>query len=118
MCTKPWRSRRHLAHPFSLAFATNATGIVHQLRREPQAAHAQVEASMQVNEAQGFPMLVGFNQVLWGWTLAMQGQTEDGLTQIQQGLANNRSTGHAVFYPWGLTCSRRYMDKRVSLERP
>ena len=93
-----------LAHPFSLAFATNATGIVHQLRREPQAAHAQVEASMQVNEAQGFPMLVGFNQVLWGWTLAMQGQTEDGLTQIQQGLANNRSTGHAVFYPWGLTC--------------
>jgi predicted ATPase len=93
-----------LAHPFSLAFATNATGIVHQLRREPQAAQAQVAASMEVNEAQGFPMLVGFNQVLWGWTLAMQGQTADGLTQIQQGLANNRATGHAVFSPWGLTC--------------
>jgi class 3 adenylate cyclase/predicted ATPase len=104
-CVHQARALAHaLAHPFSLAFATNATGIVHQLRREPQAAYAQVEASMQVNEAQGFPMLVGFNQVLWGWTLAMQGQTEDGLTQIQQGLANNRSTGHAVFYPWGLTC--------------
>jgi predicted ATPase len=93
-----------LAHPFSLAFATNAIGIVHQLRREPQAAQAQVAASMQVNEVQGFPMLVGFNQVLWGWTLARQGQTADGLTQIQQGLANNRATGHAVFSPCGLTC--------------
>jgi len=31
---------------------------------------------------QGFPMLVGFNIVLWGWALAMQGQPEEGLAQI------------------------------------
>jgi predicted ATPase len=92
-----------LSHPFSLVFATHATGMVHQLRREPQEAHAHIEASMQINKDHGFPMLVGFNLVLWGWTLAMQGQTEDGLMQLHQGLAINRATGHAVFYPWGLT---------------
>jgi predicted ATPase len=33
----------------------------------------------------------------------MQGQPEEGRTQIQEGLALMRATGHAVFYPWGLT---------------
>ena len=58
---------------------------------------------MQANQDQGFLMLLGVNQALWGWTLAMQGQPEEGLTQIQEGLALMRATAHAVFYPWGLT---------------
>ena len=46
----------------------------------------------------------GFNQALWGWTLARQGQPEEGRTQTQEGLALMRATAHAVFYPWeGLT---------------
>jgi predicted ATPase len=59
--------------------------------------------SMQANQDQGFLMLLGVNQALWGWTLAMQGQPEEGRTQIQEGLALMRATAYAVFYPWGLT---------------
>ena len=78
-------------------------GSGHQLRREPQAAHASVHTSMQANQDRGFLMLLGVNQALWGWTLAMQGQPEEGRTQIQEGLALMRATAHAVFSPWGLT---------------
>jgi predicted ATPase len=104
---------QELSHPFSLAFATNAVGIVHQLRREPKAAQEQVETSMQVNQGQGFPMLLGFNAVLWGWSLAMQGHSEKGLAQVQKGLATYRPTGHNIFYPWSLFClAEAYQQSR------
>jgi predicted ATPase len=58
---------------------------------------------MQVTKEQGFPMLVGFNMVLWGWAWAMQGHLEEGVAQIQGGLSTYRPTGHEIFYPWSLT---------------
>jgi predicted ATPase len=98
-----WAIAHALAHPFSRAFAANAVGIVHQLRREPKAAQEHAEASMQITREQGFPMLVGFNMVLLGWARAMQGHPEDGVAQIQGGLSTYRPTGHEIFYPWSLT---------------
>jgi hypothetical protein len=58
---------------------------------------------MQAHQDQGFLMLLGFHQALWGWTLARQGQPEEGRTPIQEGRARMRATALAVFSPWGLT---------------
>jgi predicted ATPase len=38
-----------------------------------------------------------------GWSLAEQGQAEEGIAQIQQGLAACRTTGAGMWRPWFLT---------------
>ena len=45
---------QRLAHPFSLAQALHFSALLHQLRREPQAARAQAEAALALCTEQGF----------------------------------------------------------------
>ena len=42
---------------------------------------------------QGFPLWVALGTILRGWALAMQGQGEEGMAQMRQGLAAWRATG-------------------------
>jgi predicted ATPase len=102
-CIRQAVSRAHaLAHPFSLVFATHHAGIIHHLRREPQAAYASAETSLHMARTHGFPLFVGANLVLQGWALAMHGRATEALAQMEQGLAMSQATGHKVFYPWNL----------------
>jgi predicted ATPase len=102
-CIRQAVARAHaLAHPFSLVFATHHAGIIHHLRREPQAAYASAETSLHMARTHGFPLFVGANLVLQGWALAMHGRATEALAQMEQGLAMSQATGHKVFYPWNL----------------
>jgi predicted ATPase len=102
-CIRQAVARAHaLAHPFSLVFATHHAGIIHHLRREPQAAYAAAETSLHLARTHGFPLFVGANLVLQGWALAMRGRVTEALAQMEQGLAMSQATGHSVFYPWNL----------------
>ena len=42
---------------------------------------------------QGFPFFLAGGTILQGWALAKQGQWEEGITQMHQGLAAYRATG-------------------------
>jgi predicted ATPase len=45
-----------------------------------------------------------------GWALAMQGQSEEGLAQVRQGLTAYRATGAAVFFPYLCTWAAEVYD--------
>jgi predicted ATPase len=80
-------------HPFSLGFALTSAAVFHQCRREGRAVQEHAAAAISLATEQGFPFWRAFGSILQGWALAQQGQTQEGLAQIQQGLTAWRATG-------------------------
>ena len=81
------------AHPYSLALALTYLAVVHQFRRESQAASEQAEASLTLAVEQGFPYWAVRGPILRGWARTAQGRMDEGLAEMQQGLADWRATG-------------------------
>ena len=92
-----------LSHPYSLAYARVLAAFVTQFRRDVPAVHEHAEAAVALATEQGFPHWAAMGTVLWGWALAMQGQREEGIAQIGQGIAAFRATGAAVYVPYFCT---------------
>jgi predicted ATPase len=85
-----------LSHPYSLAFAQSMTAWVALLYRDVPAVHEHAEACIALATAQGFPLWETQGTILRGWALAMQGQGEEGLAQVRQGVVSFRATGAAL----------------------
>jgi class 3 adenylate cyclase/predicted ATPase len=92
----------HVAHPFSLLFALCFAALVHQLRHEEQAVQAQAEAAITLSCERDFALYVAFGTILRGWALAHQGQAQDGIAQLHQGLTAYRATGTEIGRPYYL----------------
>jgi len=79
------------SHPFSLAAAWVFAAMLHQLRRERLLTQEWLEAGITLAREQGFLTWLAPGAVLQGWARAEQGQVEEGITQIGQGLANSHA---------------------------
>jgi len=93
---------QELAHPYSLAFALNTAAILCRLLREGQAAQERAEVLITLSTEQGFAPYLAEGTMLRGWALTEQRKEEEGLTQIQQGLAAQRVTGEELEQPYWL----------------
>jgi predicted ATPase len=82
-----------LPRSFSLAQTLGFAAVFHLLRREEQIAREQAETVLTLATEQGFPFWMAYGRMLRGWALAEQGQVEDGIAQMQQGLAACRAMG-------------------------
>jgi predicted ATPase len=91
-----------VAHPLSLAYAQFTAAAIHQYRREAQAAQKWAETVIALSSEQGFSQLLAFGIILRAWTLAGQGQEEEGMTQLRQGLITWQATGAKLGLPWWL----------------
>jgi predicted ATPase len=89
-----------LSHPYSLAFAWSMAAFVSQWRRDVSAVHEQAEAAITLSTEQGFTQWVGLGTSLRGWALAMQGQGEESMAQVHQGITTYRATGAALWVPY------------------
>jgi predicted ATPase len=92
-----------LSHPFSLAFARCFAAFVSQFRRDVQAVHAHAEATVALSTKQGFTQWAVQGTILRSWALALQGQGEEEIAQVRQGIAGFRATGASVFVPYFYT---------------
>jgi predicted ATPase len=99
-----------LSHPFSLAVARCLAAMVSQLRRDVLAVHEQAEAAIALTTEQGFPQWAAYGMSLRGWALVMQGQGEEGMAQVHQGIAAWRATGAALFVPYLCTLLAEVAD--------
>jgi len=93
---------QELSHSLSLARALEFAALIHQYRREGQAAQEQAEATITVCTEQGFPFYLAHVTILRGWALAEQGQAEEGISQIRQGLVAYQAIGGDLFRPYFL----------------
>ncbi len=82
-----------LSHPFSLSYALMGIALLHLALREGKLAREEAEEVMSLSTEQGFPFWLPQATIVRGWALADQGQVEEGITQIQQGLAAYRNMG-------------------------
>jgi len=88
-----------LSHPFSLAYAEYFFGVLHQLLRETRAAQETAEVEIALCAEHGFTAFSGLATILHGRAMAEQGRNEEGIAQIQEGLAATRATGMEVHRP-------------------
>jgi predicted ATPase len=89
-------------HPLSLSHALHAAASFHQFRREVRAAQERAEATIRLAKEQGFTLWRARGAVLRGWALAHQGQAQEGIAQINQGLIALRATGAEAQRPYYL----------------
>jgi predicted ATPase/DNA-binding winged helix-turn-helix (wHTH) protein len=90
---------QELALPYSMAFALSFTAWVHVRRREGGEAQVRTRALLSLAAEQGFQLWTAEGTILQGWTLVEQGQIEEGLAQMQQGLAAYRTIGAEMGRP-------------------
>jgi TOMM system kinase/cyclase fusion protein len=84
---------QQMAHPYSLNFALGSAATFHAFRREVRAAQEHADAAMSLATAQQFLYWKALSPILRGWALAQQGQAQEGITQITEGLSALRAIG-------------------------
>jgi predicted ATPase len=85
---------QELSHPNTSAMVLDHAAFLHQLRREEHATQERAEAVIALCNEHGFLLWLAQGTILWGWALAEQGQGEEGIKQIHQGLATCRARGN------------------------
>ncbi len=90
---------QELSHPHSLAFALSIVTEVHLLRQEWQIAQERAEAVIALSTEQGFAYWWGTGTLRRGRALIEQGQGEEGIAQVCQGIAAYRATGAEATVP-------------------
>jgi DNA-binding SARP family transcriptional activator len=84
---------RDPSRAYSLATARAQMAVVHQCRREPEAALEWAEAAIAAAQQLGYVYREAMGRVLRGWALAKLGDPEQGVREISGGLATSRATG-------------------------
>jgi predicted ATPase len=85
-----------------LAFALSFAAMLHQYRREGQVAQERAESTITLSIEQESPFWLTLGTILRGWALVEQGQGEEGITQMREGLAAYRVTGAELRWPYYL----------------
>ena len=96
-------SAHQATHPPTLAFCIAATSSIHHQRGEWTAAQQQAEASIALCKEQGFASFQAQAKIYRGQALTTQGQGEEGVALIEQGLDAARATGAVLFRTWFLS---------------
>jgi class 3 adenylate cyclase/predicted ATPase len=90
---------RQSAHPFSLAFALALPAMFHAFRREVRVTQERAEAALSLAQEQGFPYWMAVGALMRGWAVTHQGQVQEGIEQMTQGLRAYRATGAVAMQP-------------------
>jgi len=89
-------------HPFSEAFARTISLRVHQFRGEAAIVADQANAAIAFCEEHEFVHYLAMGLVLRGWANAQQGEFENGVAEIQEGLEKERATGALLLETYSL----------------
>jgi predicted ATPase len=93
---------QELAHPFNLVVAQGGAAWLQRCRRDIPETQARAEAALTLATEQGNPYWMATGALLRGWARTAQGQAEEGIAHMQQGLTAYRATGAELFGPFWL----------------
>jgi class 3 adenylate cyclase/predicted ATPase len=107
-----------VADPYSRSFARGDGSNVFVLLRDPSSAkkNAKVAIEVAADAGGGSPDALAFSQVLLGWSLTCEGQPDEGISLIRQGIDSSCARGAKVhltrmYYAFGDALAR---DGRVA----
>ncbi|MBI3795611.1 MAG: AAA family ATPase [Deltaproteobacteria bacterium] len=84
---------QEFSHPFNLAFILSSVGATYRYLREVPIAQEWAETTIALCTEQGFALLLAIATILRGWALTEQGQIEEGITQLRQGVSAHQASG-------------------------
>ena len=90
---------QELSHPFTLVFALNWAACVHRFHREWPLLYKRADEVIALSREHGFAQRTATGTILRGGALAEQGQRQEGIEQICQGLTAFRATRSEVGLP-------------------
>jgi predicted ATPase len=93
---------QQISHSYSLVFILTSIARLHQFCREGVLVQERIEISLALCSEHGFGQFLAQGKILRGWGLAMKGEFEDGINQIEEGLSAYRATGGALTVPYWL----------------
>ena len=89
--------QQRTAHrPATLATILSWAAWLHLYRREGPRAQERAEACITLATEHGFAARVALGTIMRGWALAAQGQGEEGIAHMRQGVAAWRAAGSEV----------------------
>jgi predicted ATPase len=91
---------RQLAHSYSVGFALHTATWLHQYRQERYAVQAYAEEEIKLSTEDGFALWLEVGSIQRGWVLSEQGQEEQGLAQLREGLSAFSATGAELAQPY------------------
>jgi predicted ATPase len=91
------------ADPFNLGFALFVAAMLHLFRREVRLTQERAAALLRLAQEQGFQYWTAEGAIYHGSALVHQGQAQEGIAQIEQGLTAWRASGAELGRPTILT---------------
>src|SRR5262245_3076688 len=91
-------------------------GWQHQFRREGRAARERTEAVIVLSIEPGLAQFLALGTVQRGWALALEGQMEEGIGQIREGLTALWATEADLFRPFHLALPVEVYEKGGQVE--
>jgi tetratricopeptide (TPR) repeat protein len=90
---------RQVSHPFSIALALAYLAMLHQFRREPEAAHKAADEARGLCEEYRFDYYAAWSALVRAWAIAEQGRTEEGGLAYDAALKEFKETGAGLRMP-------------------
>src|SRR6266576_2354434 len=83
-----------LSHPFTLAYTIcHARGMMDIFRRCPEDTRSYANTVISICTEHDFPFWTAGGRILEGWAVACQGEADEGIEKLDEGLAAWRQTG-------------------------
>ena len=106
-----------VSHPVSHASALNWAAALHQLRGEVGRAREVAEIALAITTEEKIPFFRAHAVMLRGWALVEEGQREEGIAQLREGLAAYRAIGGEIEYShWLALLAEAYRDSGLPAE--
>ncbi len=107
---------RDTSHAESLLIATHFNAHLHQLRGEPSATQARAETVIALADEYGLALWLSFGHMNRGWARLEQGEVEDGIAELRQGLATYAASGARLWRPYYLGLLAQALAKAGRVE--
>jgi len=93
------RLAREVEEPLSLAHALLFAAILHQFRREPEAALERATAAVDLSSQHGLVLYHAMATIMQGWVLSDYGRHPEAIERINHGLAALQATSTDLVRP-------------------
>jgi predicted ATPase len=102
---------REISHPFSVALALNYLAMLHQFRRDHQAALDTATEARSICTERGFDYYGAWSSLVRAWAIAESGQLDQGLAAYDAALEEFRRTSAGLRIPHHLRLVAAFRQK-------
>jgi predicted ATPase len=108
---------RDLRHPLELTAMLFQQAMHHQLRCEPQPARELATEAIQLGAEHDIPAYRTLSTIILGWTLVEEGNIEEGISHMNQGLTMIQKMGLELRKPYALRLLAEGITKAGELQQ-